>query len=195
MTPKEKLDKALGISSGKSVDDFLSDLDLNEENSREVLSKVEGAIKESVEEIAGTLQEIKDPSDIDRPSLASDIQKSFNDINELVGLSKKIINHLYTDIVSSELVDSELIASTASFIQATHENIKEYVEIYRDQLRFFNSIKLEMLRHENKKREMELKHKYDMEKISASNPLNETPENMKVFDQEGIVKALKNIEV
>ena len=69
------------------------------------------------------------------------------------------------------------------------------MEIYRDQLRFFNSIKLEMLRHENKKREMELKHKYDMEKINASNPLNATPENMKVFDQEGIVKALKNIEV
>lgn len=195
MTPKEKLDKALGISDGKSMDDFLDDLDLRNEDHQKAISKIETTIKDTIQNIDSSISELQDQNSLKNSGITDSIQNSINDINELVNLSKQIIKHLYTDIVSSELVDAELVASTASFIQATHDNIKEYVELYRDRLKFFDTIKLEMIRHQNRKSEIELKHKLDMEKINAQNPINTPPENMKQFSSEDIVNALKTITI
>lgn len=195
MTPKEKLDKALGISDGKSMDDFLDDLDLRNEDHQKAISKIETTIKDTIQNIDSSIAELQDQNSLKDSGVTDSIQHSLNDINELVNLSKQIINHLYTDIVSSELVDAELVASTASFIQATHDNIKEYVELYRDRLKFFDTVKLEMIRHQNRKSEIELKHKLDMEKINAQNPINTPPENMKRFSSEDVVNALKTMTI
>ena len=195
MTPKEKLDKALGISDGKSMDDFLDDLDLRNEDHQKAISKIETTIKDTIQNIDSSIAELQDQNSLKDSGVTDSIQHSLNDINELVNLSKQIIQHLYRDIVSSELVDAELVASTASFIQATHDNIKEYVELYRDRLKFFDTVKLEMIRHQNRKSEIELKHKLDMEKINAQNPINTLPENMKRFSSEDVVNALKTMTV
>ena len=195
MTPKEKLDKALGISDGKSMDDFLDDLDLRNEDHQKAISKIETTIKDTIQNIDSSIAELQDQNSLKDSGVTDSIQHSLNDINELVNLSKQIIQHLYRDIVSSELVDAELVASTASFIQATHDNIKEYVELYRDRLKFFDTVKLEMIRHQNRKSEIELKHKLDMEKINAQNPINTPPENMKRFSSEDVVNALKTMTI
>lgn len=195
MNSKQKLDQALGITDEKSMNDFLDDLDFKNEDHQKAIANIENKVQESIKNIDTSIAELNDPNVIEKSGITESIQKSLNDINDLVALSKQIIQHLYNDIVSSELVDSELIASTANFIQATHDNIKEYVELYRDRLKFFDTVKLEMIRHENRKNEIELKHKLDMEKIQASNPMNMVPENMKQFNSEDIVNALKNIEV
>lgn len=195
MTPKEKLDKALGISDGKSMDDFLDDLDLKNEDHQKAISKIETTIKDTIQNIDSSIAELQDQNSLKDSGVTDSIQHSLNDINELVSLSKQIIQHLYTDIVSSELVDAELVASTASFIQATHDNIKEYVELYRDRLKFFDTVKLEMIRHQNRKSEIELKHKLDMEKINAQNPIDTPPENMKRFSAEDVVNALKTMTI
>lgn len=191
MTPKDKLDKALGISDGETVDDFLANLDIVSEHKTQI-ANIDTAIKDSIQHIDVALS---DPKIFEDQSIAQSVQKSLNDINDLVLLSKQIIQHLYTDIVSSELIDSELITSTATFIQATHDNVKEYIELYRDRLKFFDNLKLEMVRHKNKTEAIKLKHQLDLEKIQKQNPLNVVPENMRQFSSEDIVNVLKKIDL
>jgi len=39
-TTKEKIDKALGLASGQSIDDFLDDMQIDEEKANEAMSSI-----------------------------------------------------------------------------------------------------------------------------------------------------------
>ena len=70
---------------------------------------------------------------------------------------------------------------------------KEYIELYRDRMKFYDKIRLEYIQHEHKKEIMSMKHSYELEKISKAsekNAVDVTPENMVAFSQEDIIKKL-----
>lgn len=64
------------------------------------------------------------------------------EIEDLIGMSKRMFRHVYENIVSSDLLDSELISSAAKMLESVHINIAEFLQMYRDRQRFIEKLKL-----------------------------------------------------
>jgi hypothetical protein len=67
---------------------------------------------------------------------------SMKEIEDLIGMSKRMFKHIYENIVSSDLLDSELISAAAKMLESVHINIGEFLQMYRDRQRFIEKIKL-----------------------------------------------------
>ena len=91
------------------------------------------------------------------------------EIEDLIDLSKKLFKHIYMNITSSDLIDSELIAAAAKMLESIHINIAEFIQLYRDKQHFIERIKIMVFQQEQKKELMKLKHQYDMEKLQMKN--------------------------
>ena len=209
MTSKEKLDSLLGISEGKSLDDFLDSLSVEEGSAKDALDKIDKEMKSTVKEIDMKINPVdlpKQTSNIHKPeetllqttndvslSDLKNLEKNFEEIKNLVDITKNIIAHLYNNVVSTDLIDTELVNSTATLIEIAHRNIKEYIELYRDRMKFYDKIRLEYIQHEHKKELIALKHSNDLERISKAaenKPMEVVPENMVAFSQEEVIKTL-----
>lgn len=92
-----------------------------------------------------------------------DIQASLKEIEELIGVSKKMFIHIYENIVSSDLIDSELVQSCSQMLECIHLNLAEFISVFKSKMKFIEKIKLMMLQQEQKKELMELKHRHDIE--------------------------------
>jgi hypothetical protein len=57
---------------------------------------------------------------------------SMKEVEDLINLSKNLFKHVYENIVSSDLLDSELIAASAKMLESVHINIAEFLQMYRD---------------------------------------------------------------
>jgi len=191
MTSKEKLDNLLGISDNKSIDEFLDDISINSEQLSAVSDSLNNSAKETLENIEVGLEKIKTENDLSEDILA-DITKSFSHINDLVNVSKQLIQHVYNNIVTTDLVDPELVSSVAALIETCHSNAKEWLEIYRDRLKFFDKIKFEMLQQDHKKELLELKYKLANEN---SKNAEKVPENMRVFNSTDIINVLNDSDL
>ena len=82
-----------------------------------------------------------------------------------------------------------MVNATASFIEVAHRNTKEYIDLYRDRLRFLDKVKFEMIQLENIKELMRYKHELEMKKLSVTGE-NVLPENTVEYSQEDIIKML-----
>lgn len=183
ISAKDKLDTLLGISDGsknKSIDDYLSELEVNSES----LNAIESDIKTNISIIDDKISNFKIEN-------IADIQGSLSNIAELINTSKDIIRHLYENIINTDLIDTELVNATASFIEVAHRNTKEYIDLYRDRLKFLDKVKFEMIQLENKKELMRYKHELDMQKISMTSE-NVIPENSIEYSQEDIINLLND---
>jgi len=67
---------------------------------------------------------------------------SMKEIEEMIDLSKKLFKHIYNNVITSDLIDSELIESAAKMLESIHINIAEFLEMYRERQRFIEKIKL-----------------------------------------------------
>ena len=70
------------------------------------------------------------------------MELSMKEIEELISLSKKLFKHIYENIISSDLLDSELIESAAKMLESVHINIAEFISMYRDKQKFIEKIKV-----------------------------------------------------
>lgn len=50
--------------------------------------------------------------------------------------------HIHEGIMSSELIDSELIQAASKFLESMHINIAEFISLYRDKQKFIEKVKL-----------------------------------------------------
>ena len=89
----------------------------------------------------------------------------------MLSLSKEFIKQIYEYVESTELIDSDTIQSAASLIESCRSSIREYLEIYRDRMAFYDKMRLEFVRHKFASERMKLKHEYDLEKIQTANSL------------------------
>ena len=192
---KEKLDEALGIDPNGSIDDLFSGLDLNDEKGityKDAFNRIGSEVQDSIKEIDSNIQTIKSNEIANVQSEIFDLNENLKNVSELISISKGIILHLYNTIVSSELIDAELVASAASFITAAQSSISEYLTLYRERMRFYDTIRIKMLEHENKEKELRLKAELFNKK---SQPEEAQIENMTAYSQEKIIKTLQEIDL
>lgn len=52
---------------------------------------------------------------------------SLREVEDLITLSKQLFKHLYENIISSDLIDSELIEAAAKMLESVHVNIGEFL--------------------------------------------------------------------
>lgn len=190
---KDKIDKKLGISSGQSIDSYLDDLsiDINSKESIEnAFNQITDDVKDAVENLDTNLSAIQ--SKTTSFDELKNIEKNFEDINSLISTTKSLIKHIYDNVISSELIDSELVNSVGSMIEIAHSNIKEYLEIYKEKLKFYNRVKLEMLRFENQKNLMQFKYELSQKASRSEGAIEAEEANMQSYRQEDIVKFLSD---
>lgn len=190
-TSKQKLDELLGIPDNSSVDDFLNSMTLELDEAEENISHIDEKVKSNIKTIDDNISNIK-LNGIENSSLSiQNIDNSLQEIEELIGYSKKIFKHVYESLVSSDLVDSELVGAAAKLLESIHVNISEFLSLYKEREQFANKIKVMVFQQDQKKELLELKHKYDMEKLQSTKVDNSVQvENLTTYSQEQIVKML-----
>ncbi len=122
----------------------------------------------------------------------TDISTSLNEIKDLINVSKDTIRHVYEQITSTELLDSESVDSLSKLIEATHLTIAEYINLFKDRLAFYDKVRFEAIKHKNDMEKIKYKHDLDMEKINAkAGPAVEvTNNNTNAFSQEDVIKMI-----
>lgn len=192
-TSKSKLDAALGIAPDKSIDDFLNSLTIENNSAKEAVDKIDQSVKDEIANIDNEIKAISFVGSDESKRLLSivSIDNSLKNIDELINISKDVIKHIYENIVCTELIDSELIHAAAAFIESCHLNVKEYIDLYKDRLKFYDKVQFEMLQQKHRRELLEAKQKFEREKIDAK-AVDITPTGMKTFNQEDVINALKN---
>ncbi len=194
---KQKIDKLLGIQDDSSIDDFLNDLTKDNQTVSASMSEITTEIKEDLQKVDEQLGLVSDNGS-NSILVLSDIEKSMKEVEELISLSKLMFKHIYENIVSSELCDSELIGSTAKMLEAIHINISEFINLYKDKERFIEKIKIMAYQQQQKIQLMDYKHKLDLEKIQLAkkekqdNVIDAT-EGSFTMSQEKITKLLDQL--
>lgn len=200
MTTKEKIDQVLGITSGSSIDSFLSDLDIETNDVKQTFSDIDETIKTDLDIVDKKLELIKQdgsPADL---LVMKDISTSMSEVESLIVQSKQIYQHITESILGTDLVDAELINAAAKLLESIHINISEFISLYRDKQKFVDKIKYAIFQQEQKKELIMLKHKLDMEKLQCSAKQGEPGQvieaegGMVPYSTADISKLLKQLE-
>lgn len=199
---KQLLDSELGLN-GKSLNDFLNGL--STEDTVTKFHDVDSAIKTTVGRLDGELERIS--SDPSLPAKFEKVEGLFSNIQDLIGVSKDMIRHVYENIVSTDLIDARLVTAAAQFIKECRASVESYLTLYQDRLKFFDKIRLMQLEQEQKKELLEMRFRHEREMFgkgtinindadSSSNggdgnskPV-EVGEGSMSFDQEAVIKML-----
>jgi len=172
-TSEAKINEALGITDGGSIEDVLSSFD-------DELNEIESSMKNTVSKIDSSIQ-CKDN--------IHDLKDTLGELSELIGTSKGMLGDVYEYISGSEIMDPDVIRSGADLIKASNELIHEYLDIYKEKMRHFQSIEMEMIKHENKKNFELYRHELRTSGDDTSDDI-ETVE----YTQETIIKAMAEFE-
>lgn len=194
LTSKQKIDQLLGIKDDQSIDQFLDDLSFETDEIQNTFSNIDDKVKENLQTIDNNISDIQSGKS-DSVLALKNMDLSMKEIEDLIGMSKKMFKHIYENIVSSDLLDSELISAAAKMLESVHINIAEFLQMYRDRQKFIEKIKLMVFQQEQRKELMALKHKYDMEKAAAKNePESVDAENVMAYSIEEITRLMHNKE-
>ena len=94
---------------------------------------------------------------------------SLKEIEGLINEAKEVFLHIKENIVSTDLIDSELIQGAAKFLEAMHVNIAEFISIYKQKSKFVEKIKLMIFQQQQRIELAELKHRQNLELLAAKN--------------------------
>lgn len=195
LTSKQKIDQLLGIESDQSIDSFLDDLSEQTIKINETFQEIESDVKDKLQEIDKNIVEVQSGK-TDSILALQNMELSMKEIEDMIDLSKKLFKHIYMNITSSDLIDSELIAAAAKMLESIHINIAEFIQLYRDKQHFIEKIKIMVFQQEQKKELMKLKHQYDMEKLQMKNTDKETENaEMIAYSIEDITRIMHQDEM
>lgn len=192
-TPKQKLDELLGISEDQTIDDFLADLDADTGQVSAVLSSLDGEMKNTVQKVDASIAQLS--ANVGERDLmtVSQVEESLSELRSLIDTSKRVIQHVYESICTTDLVDSELIQAMAKLIEATHINIADYIDLYKQRVQYYDRVKLMAFDHQNRIQRMKLKHELDMQAVKTKNA-TDVPEGMVSFSYDDVSKMVKDAE-
>ena len=197
MTAKQKLDQMFGIPSDGSVDDFLDKLSSNPDQTVQQMSEgmndVANGVKDALSKVDQGLAQLKTTSNI-APETLVDLNSSMQQVEELISLSKDMFKHIYEAITTTDLVDSELVSSASQLLTAIHENMSEFIMLYKERQAYIDNIRILVLKQEQKKELMALKQKYDIEKLQAKLDSNATDTNAIAFSVAEMTKMLNDAD-
>ena len=181
----KKLNEALGIGD---IDDFLSDLDIKDDIKQ--FDDIDEQVQKNVENIDNQIQKYEQQGLTNADIY--DISQNLTEIKDLIEISKNTIRHVYDSLVSSELVDSELVSAFAKLMESTKLTVGEYITLYKDRLAFYDKVRLETLKHKNDMEKIKYKHDLDMEKLNSKvKTIDVSNNNSNAYTQEDIIKMLE----
>ena len=160
---KEKIDRALGIADGQSIDDFLDGVSSDFEKTTSAFDALSREVDSSLAQVDQQIGEIQ--SNPCTSLTISDLDASMREVEDLIKMSKQMFKHIYENIVSSELVDSELVGSVSKLLESIHINIAEFISLYRDKMKYVEKMKMMLFQQNLKKELMDKKHQQDLEKM------------------------------
>ena len=189
---KDRLNELLGIQEGQTFDDYMNEASAPVSDTQSIIDQTEKLLQETkdkVDEIDEKFQENFDviektkneiQSSKDQNGSASvridnliNVEAAFKSIEDLVDSTKQMISSVYGIISSCDVLDSETVGAAASLIGETRQLISEYTSLYKQRIKFFDNVKMEMMKQEHRK-EL-LKMKYDLDKAKWDNQHPATP--------------------
>jgi hypothetical protein len=191
-TSTQKINEVLGISN---INDILESLNVekNDDALNKTLIEIDDHVKNQMEVINKQTQLYQTGQNNFN---VHTMESALNEISSIIDVSKGIIQKVYDYIITSDLMDPDVIGSAAKMIEATRIAVSDYVEMYKSQIAFFNSIQMEMIKQNNKKELLLYKQQLDIEKaIKLNGDDTGSPDdvNMMEYTQERIIQALKNV--
>jgi len=187
----EKLNELLGI---QSIDDVLNELSIekNDESFVKTLDEIDDHVRSQMEVIKSQGTLFKTNSE---EFNVHSMESALNEVSGLIDVSKAIIQKIYDYVATSDLLDPDIIAAGAKMIEAARIAVSDYVDMYKNQIRFFNMIQLEMIKQKHKKELLDHKLQCDIKKAKALGDDDKIEDiNMLEYTQESIVKALRQYE-
>ena len=194
-TTKEKIDSILGITGGKSVDEFLDGLSLDANRIQQAIEDIDDNVKDGLSKIDEKSIEIIGDSN-SQPSILQlkNMELSLKEIEDMIGLSKQIFKHVAESILATDLIDSELVHAMSVLMNTIQSNISEFVSLYKSKQNFIDKVKFSILQQEQKKELLQYKHELEMQKLKASNSDNaiDVTGDTRIYRYEEVLNILKN---
>ena len=184
---KSKLDELLGIHDGQSFDDYMSE-SIGEAPQHDEAQQVIDQTTKMLEEAKNKVGELDcqfqhnlkvaddntnqlQQSLMDSQGSASaridnmvNVESAFKSIEDLVDTTKQMIGTVYSIISNCDVLDSETVSAAASLITSTKQLIAEYLGLYKQRVKFFDNVKLEMMKQEHRLELLREKYRLDEEK-------------------------------
>lgn len=191
---KDKIDKALGLTNGQSIDDLLGDITTDVQKAEDAFEAVTGEMQNCLEEVDDQLEVAQSG---ENSTLAlKNLDSSMKEVEELIGMAKDMFRHVYENVISSELCDSELIGSVSKLLESIHLNLVEFISIYRDKQKFIEKVKFTLLQQNLKKELMDKKQAQAIEllRLKAEDKVVDVEGSSGgAFSQEEMVKMLQDM--
>ena len=221
---KDRLNELLGIQEGQSFDDYINEgtsMDQTQsviDKTQALINETQSKIKDIDEKFQSNMQVIDDTqtklqcsrdtegSAANRIDTLVNVEGAFKSIEDLVDTTKSMLGNVYGIISSCDVLDSETVGAAASLIGETRQLIAEYTGLYKQRVKFFDNVKMEMLKQKNKEDLMRLKYQLDREKeewkmknktpVADANVVDsqEVPPGMVSFGTDDMLKMLKEME-
>ena len=221
---KDRLNELLGIQEGQSFDDYINEgtsMDQTQsviDETQALINETQSKIEDIDEKFKSNMQVIDDAqtklqcsrdtegSAANRIDTLVNVEGAFKSIEDLVDTTKSMLGNVYGIISSCDVLDSETVGAAASLIGETRQLIAEYTGLYKQRVKFFDNVKMEMLKQKNKEDLMRLKYQLDREKeewkmknktpVADANVVDgqEVPHGMVAFGTDDMLKMLKEME-
>ena len=196
-TQQEKLDAIFGITGGKSVDEFLDGLSLESNGIQDAVLSIGQELKEQVEKLDSCQVTIQSGQTSDVMLDIASMSHSLKEVEELIQMSKSVIQHVANSILATSLIDSEAVQAYSKLLESLHISISEFIQVYKDKQNFINKVKFALFQQEQKKDLMLYKHNLELEKIKLKDgPKQIDPNDVKTrsWSQEDITKLLNEAD-
>jgi hypothetical protein len=194
---KDRLNELLGIKDGQSFDDYMSEATAPVEDAQSVIDQTEKLLQETKDKVDEIDQKFQENFEVieqtkneiqaskDQNGSASvridnliNVEAAFKSIEDLVDSTKQMISSVYGIISSCDVLDSETVGAAASLIGETRQLISEYTSLYKQRIKFFDNVKMEMMKQEHRKELLQMKYDLDKRKWEdqhPSTPVDATP--------------------
>ena len=193
LTTKERIDQALGISGGKSIDEMLDSLNVEAEEFHKAFDDMDGRINAELAVIDKKADELQ-RSEIGGQLAINDMTASLREIEKMIVSGQQVFQHVVNNITSSDLLDPELVHAAASFLESIHLNVAEFISIYKAKTKFVEKIKVMVFQQQQRIELAELKHRHNLELLREKEKGNavdaQQGEGGYVFNTDDIVKSL-----
>ena len=221
---KDRLNELIGIQEGQSFDDYIKEgtsMDQTQsviDETQALINETQSKIEDIDEKFQSNMQVIDDAqtklqcsrdtegSAANRIDTLVNVEGAFKSIEDLVDTTKSMLGNVYVFILICYVLDSETVGAAASLIGETRQLIAEYTGLYKQRVKFFDNVKMEMLKQKNKEDLMRLKYQLDREKeewkmknktpVADANVVDgqEVPPGMVAFGTDDMLKMLKEME-
>lgn len=220
---KDRLNELLGIKEGQSFDDYMNDGMSDMSDTQSVIDQTAQLIQDTKDKVSAMDEQLNHQIEIidqgklqiqsmDENGSASqridtmvNVENAFKSIEDLVDTTKQMIANVYGIISSCDVLDSETVSAAASLIGETRQLIGEYTSLYKQRVKFFDQVKMEQLKQQNRLELLERKHQLEMEKYDKQHPSvpadameikdgQEVPSGMVQVDTNEMLKWMKELD-